>query len=152
MNKETEYRLTEDLFSTLEQFRCVDKGFNRKSGFGGKPVSMLMMIGQLTKEGPISVSVLKEHMHISAPAITQFINILHFKGYVTKISDPADKRKSMIALSEKGKKELEKAKEKLKVHMGTMVRHLGEQDTRTLNEILSKIVRFYMMEEGAKDE
>ena len=152
MNKETEYKLTEDLFSTLEQFRCVDKGVNRKSGLGGKPISLLMMIGQLTKEGPVSVSVLKENMYISAPAITQFVNILHIKGYVQKISDPTDKRKSLIALSEKGQKELKKSMEKLKVHMGLMVRHLGENDTRTLNEILSKIVKFYMMEQGENDE
>ncbi|MBV1710309.1 MAG: MarR family transcriptional regulator [Erysipelothrix sp.] len=152
MNKETEYKLTEDLFSTLEQFRCVDKGANRKSGLGGKPVSMLMMIGQLTKQGPVPVSELKKYMHISAPAITQFVNILHFKGYVQKFSDPMDKRKSLIALSEKGEKELKKAMEKLKVHMGLMVRHLGENDTRTLNEILSKIVKFYMMEQGENDE
>jgi len=152
VNKETEYKLTEDLFSTLEQFRCVDKGFNRKSGLGGKPISLLMMIGQLTKQGPVPISLLKEQMHISAPAVTQFINILHFKGYVEKISDPLDKRKSLIALSEKGKKELAKSMEKLKTHMGMMVRHLGEEDTKMLNEILTKIVKFYMMEQGVKDE
>jgi DNA-binding MarR family transcriptional regulator len=152
MNKETEYKLTEQLFSTLEQFRCVDKGANRKSGLGGKPTSMLMMIGQLTKQGPVPVSELKKYMHISSPAITQFINILHFKGYVVKVSDPLDKRKSLIELSEKGQKELKKSMEKLKVHMGLMVRHLGEEDTRTLNEILSKIVKFYMSEQGENDE
>ncbi len=152
MNKEIEQQLTEELFSTLEQFRCVDKGFNRKSDFGQKPVRMLLMIDQLTKQGPISVSVLKDHMHISAPAITQFVNILQVKGYVTKVDDPQDKRKSLIELSEKGKKELLKTKDKMKVHMSTMVRHLGERDTRTLNEILTKIVHFYIMEEGAKNE
>lgn len=152
MNKETEYKLTEDLFSTLEQFRCVDKGFNRRSGLGGKPITMLMMIGQLTKEGPVSVSDLKKYMHISAPAITQFVNILQFKGYIEKVSDPLDKRKSLIALSEKGKKELKKSMEKLKTHMGMMVRHLGEEDTRTLNEILAKIVTYYMLNEGENDE
>lgn len=151
MNRETESKLTEELFSTLEQFRCVDKGVNRKSGLGGKPISMLMMIGQLTKDGPVSVTDLKKYMFISAPAITQFINILHFKGYIEKISDPSDKRKSLIALSEKGQKELKRFKEKLKQNMGLMVRHLGESDTRTLNEILTKIVMFYM-EQGENDE
>ncbi len=152
MNKEIENKLTEELFSTLEQFRCMDKGANRKSGLGGKPITMLMMIGQHTKQGPVAVSDLKKYMHISAPAITQFINILHFKGYIEKVSDPLDKRKSLIALSEKGNKELKKSMEKLKVHMSLMVRYLGEDDTRTLNKILTKIVTFYMLEQGENYE
>ena len=114
----------------------------------------LVMIQQITKDGPVAISRIKDSYHISAPAATQLINALEKNELVVRIKDPHDKRSSLIALSEQGKDILKQGSKAFEVGLKEMADYLGPEDSELFNRILDRIVAYchLSLEEGTEHE
>lgn len=63
-------------------------------------------MGLLDQHGKLLPSALAEMERISAQAISQILNRLEEVGCVNRVVDEADKRKSVVSLTEKGTQHL----------------------------------------------
>lgn len=114
----------------------------------------LVMIQQITKDGPVAISRIKDNYQVSAPAATQLINTLEKNELIDRIQDPHDKRSSLIQLSEHGKDLLKQGSEIFEVGLKELADYLGSEDSELFNRILDRIVAYchLNLEEGTKHE
>jgi DNA-binding MarR family transcriptional regulator len=54
-------------------------------------------------EGPLSLSELAEAVHVDAPYATLIVDNLEERGLVERRTDPADRRRKLVALTAEGK-------------------------------------------------
>ena len=114
----------------------------------------LVMIQQITKDGPVAITRIKESYHVSAPAATQLINALEKNDLIERIKDPNDKRSSLIRLSDKGKEILKQGSKTFEVGLKEMTDYLGPEDSELFNRILDRIVAYchLSLDEGTEHE
>lgn len=114
----------------------------------------LVMIQQITKDGPAAISRIKDSYHVSAPAATQLINALEKNNLIERIPAPNDKRSSLIQLSEHGKDILKQGSKAFEVGLKELADYLGPEDSELFNRILDRIVGFchLNLEEGTEHE
>jgi DNA-binding MarR family transcriptional regulator len=62
---------------------------------GRRHVLLLTHVG---REGPLAVSGLAEATHLSLPAVSSLVRDLEEHGLVTRSEDPADRRRTLVAL------------------------------------------------------
>lgn len=81
--------------------------FVRRSGFEGpaRSVSTLLL---LNREGPLGVTEIAWRLRLTHPMIIKLSGALAAAGLVEDRSDPADQRRRLIALTEKGRSEAER--------------------------------------------
>jgi DNA-binding MarR family transcriptional regulator len=75
----------------------------RNSGFTGPPRSVSTLL-LLEKEGPLGITEISNRLAFSHPLIIRFVRGLLEEGYVTQQGDPADARRRLIALTDKGRR------------------------------------------------
>ncbi|EHQ88549.1 MarR family winged helix-turn-helix transcriptional regulator [Desulfosporosinus youngiae] len=56
----------------------------------------------------LTITEISKLSDIEKGSLTTLIDLLEEKGYITRLTDPADRRKSLISLSDNGKKEMER--------------------------------------------
>lgn len=114
------------------------------------PYHHLMILQQLTEEGPIPLSKIKNDYNISASAATQFVNKLEKNGYITRATNPDDHRSYLIQLSKKGKTAVDNSTIETHKFMEELLAYIGKEDTMKLKEIVDKIVEFYYLQQENK--
>lgn len=65
-------------------------------------LQQVLLLTRLRHSSPSSASALASRMHLSLPAISQAIDRLVRLQLVTRVEDPADRRKKAIATTSKG--------------------------------------------------
>ncbi len=88
----------------------------------------------------IFVSDLQHMHHITKPAISQMLNGLENKGYISREMDMQDRRKVSVTLTEKGRDILKRSKEHTDKMMDETISRFGEDNTRKLIELFSQLV------------
>lgn len=73
----------------------------RKRGFDGPARSLSMML-LLRERGPVGVTELAFRLRLSHPMIIKLARALTAAGLARDVADPADQRRRMIALTERG--------------------------------------------------
>jgi DNA-binding MarR family transcriptional regulator len=61
-------------------------------------------LGVLTRHGVMRLSELSEHLHIAPRSATEVVDELEQRGLVERRSDPNDRRVTLVALTDHGKK------------------------------------------------
>jgi DNA-binding MarR family transcriptional regulator len=93
------YEAAASLRSTVTRLARQLRKQNITSDFSN---AELLTMGLLDQHGKLLPSALAELERISAQAISQILNRLEEVGCVNRIMDEADKRKSVVSLTEKG--------------------------------------------------
>jgi DNA-binding MarR family transcriptional regulator len=86
-----------------------------------------------------SASDLHSNLYMTKPAISQILNSLENKGYVSREIDRSDRRKIAVSLTDKGRVMLEQAKGHTEQMLDTVISRLGEEDTRQLIRLLDQM-------------
>lgn len=113
---------------------------NSKSDISQPELITLKDIVDLNNKGiSASVSVISERHNISKSAVSQTVSVLERKGYVIKIQDNKDKRKSSIVITEKGLSKIKEHMEKVNLYIGNIMDKLGDDNLKQLENILDKL-------------
>lgn len=113
---------------------------NSKSEISQPELITLKDIVDLNNKGiSASVSVISERHNISKSAVSQTVSVLERKGYVIKIQDNKDKRKSSIVITEKGLSKIKEHMEKVNLYIGNIMDKLGDDNLKQLENILDKL-------------
>lgn len=100
-------------------------------------------------EPSLKVSEISNHMKVTSPTITQFINGLEGKGLVERVMDKKDRRAVRVRLTDEGEKIVHQAHEAFKANFEGLVAHLGEENSDQLANLLTKVYE-YMSETEIK--
>lgn len=73
----------------------------------GFPLSQGAVLGRLDRGGPQSVSDLAVAELVRPQSMAQTVGDLEAEGYVTRSPDPADRRRALVQLTERGHEVLE---------------------------------------------
>jgi DNA-binding MarR family transcriptional regulator len=73
----------------------------------GFPLSQGAVLGRLDRGGPQSVSDLAVVERVRPQSMAQTVGDLEAEGYVTRSPDPADRRRALVELTQRGHEELE---------------------------------------------
>lgn len=103
---------------------------------------LLLLLCNNYRETPIKPSELAKKTGVTLPAISHQINNLEKLGYIERLSNPKDKRVSLISLSEKGKKVDEEFKKTSLANIVDIFEYLGEKDSKELIRIISLISEY----------
>ncbi len=114
------------------------------------PHSSRRLMRILAKCEGISMVDLVEYTHLSKPTVSLGLKKMEEMGLVTKESDPSDARFSKIYLTEKGKNLERQNFENLQSIDRHVMRGLGEDEIKTVTEILIKMRNNLLCEDETK--
>lgn len=87
----------------------------------------------------VFVSDIHGHHFMTKPAISQILNGLENKEYIRRKMDKTDRRKIAVTLTPKGQNILAQTKEFADDMIGTVISRFGEDNTRQLIELFSRL-------------
>lgn len=87
----------------------------------------------------IKPSAIAKRLKVTLPAITHKMNKLVEDGYLTRRDSKTDHRVTYVLLTEKGQAFVDSIKEVYYARIFKLMKHLGDQDTKTFFRILNKI-------------
>lgn len=105
----------------------------------GLPFSRIKILRQL-RSGPMTVKELAAAAAMDAPAATVTVNDLEERGLVLRSVDPANRRRKVVSITERGGDVVADA---LATHdpVPESIAALSEPDLRTLRDLLRKLDR-----------
>lgn len=115
----------------------------RQQSLGGLTPSQRSILATLDRSGPITLSRVAEIEAVSRPAASGIVSRLEERGLIERRANPADRRSTLLALSEKGETVLEEGRRERTAVLAVRVQRLSEQDRRTLAnaiEVLDRLV------------
>lgn len=96
-------RLVHGLFGFLARHEAVRAGHAAHIGLAGIEYTALISISHLgAREGNVSVGRIAEHLHLSGAFVTTITNKLLKKRLIHKGTDPEDRRRVRLEVSEEG--------------------------------------------------
>lgn len=108
----------------------------------------LNVIADYSREHPelpgIKASLLSELTRISRPAISQHINILEEKGFISRSTSKTDRRVTYLCLTESASVFLTERQTEFLQHLQLVCDLLGHDDTVKLIELTEKLSRIFI--------
>ncbi|MWJ30650.1 MarR family transcriptional regulator [Saccharibacillus sp. WB 17] len=101
---------------------------------------LLMVLRSRVDHGEpgIMVSEISRILDVASPTVTQLIKGLESDGLVVRGSDPSDRRAVRISLTDEGVRVTDSFIREMESMVGGLTDHLGEEDTRTLVQLLNR--------------
>jgi DNA-binding MarR family transcriptional regulator len=93
----------------------------------------------LARHGPIRLSELSDHLRIAPRSVTEVIDALEARNLVGRRPDPADRRATLVELTEHGSGILRAIKEARGAEAERLFSRLGEDDRTQLARILREL-------------
>ena len=130
--------LMTQLAEAMSQIRRAHKTMRTHFDDEALPLYLLMDVDAIAKDGQVPISAVKEALGVTAAAATQFIKRLEKHGYITRQTDPADRRVTLISLNATGKAAVHHTKTQYEHVLATLIQELGEADSLQLIRLLNK--------------
>jgi DNA-binding MarR family transcriptional regulator len=115
------------------------KWLHRTAEPAGLTPARLRVLGTLVREGPSIMHHLSDELGVTPRAITALIDGLEEDGLVERQRHPSDRRATVIALTDQGRKVTESWWDEHIDRTSEIFSGLGERDQRTLLRILRKV-------------
>ncbi|MEG2857475.1 MAG: MarR family transcriptional regulator, partial [Clostridia bacterium] len=93
--------------------------------------------------GGTCTSTLAKLLHVSPPTVTQIIAKFAELGLVTRTTDSADRRMVRVKLTPSGAAVVHEIHEDTVTRFRGLASELGENDTRTLVDLLSRVSGYF---------
>ena len=93
----------------------------------------------LINNDSVSQSELSEKLNITMPRVAAIINTLQDKMLVIKKTDPNDKRKTIITITEKGKKDILQKRKNAIIFIESIIKELTDEEIMQYISITKKI-------------
>jgi DNA-binding MarR family transcriptional regulator len=89
-----------------DAFRAVSRQLRQQTQRALAPwnvtPSQARALGMLHRHGPLRLGTLSEHLRIAPRSTTEVVDALQEAGLVARSPDPADRRATLVALTERG--------------------------------------------------
>lgn len=109
-----------------------------------------MVMHELNRQPEISLKELAERLSISPSSLSVMINSLTEQGIVTRLPDPADRRRVVLRLGSQGENHLQMAEEHLIAQFQTFLKNLPKTERQKLDsaaenlqQIMDRILKQY---------
>jgi DNA-binding MarR family transcriptional regulator len=99
--------LVHNLFGFFALHERIRNGHAKFIGLAGVEYTVLIAIAHLAMDGDVNVKTVADHLHLSGAFITSTTRRLLLLGLIHKTSDPADRRRVSLTISDKGRDLLE---------------------------------------------
>ncbi|MHB1955783.1 MAG: MarR family winged helix-turn-helix transcriptional regulator [Sulfobacillus sp.] len=122
--------------NTVDYLIALQDALGGHYGDLSRPQLRLMM--KLPHEAP-TISELADQLHISSPGVTQMIDKLQVRGYVTRYSPEKDQRIVRVAITDLGAEILQEAKKQFARRVDEVLSSLSDSDRTTLERLLRSL-------------
>ena len=99
---------------------------------------LLVLIGRT--EGGVHQKDLLEKVHIGAPAMSELVNKLEDDGYIVRTVDLADRRATLLTLTEKGAARAAEVEDERAMKFRAAFAALSDEEKETLSALLDKLL------------
>lgn len=100
--------LVHGLFGFAAHHERIRSGHARVIGLAGIEYTVLIAIAHLSQDGDVNVKSVADHLYLSGAFITAVAGRLLRLGLIHKDTDPGDRRRVTLTVSEKGQAALER--------------------------------------------
>jgi DNA-binding MarR family transcriptional regulator len=137
--------LTHDLFQIMKRLprlRLRDRSYEVLKG---READLLVMLAiNLDADTPaLRVTALSDLLKITPAGVTHLLNPLETLGYIERLPDPNDRRVVLIGLTQEGDAMAQDLIAEVQEKLSGLVKYLGEEDSRTLIRLMSKVIAFF---------
>jgi DNA-binding MarR family transcriptional regulator len=116
--------------------RAVYEGASEERlGVGLKQLALLI---RLRDRGPLPQQALADYAHATQNTMVVWLNVLEERGLVTRQRDPDDRRKHIVALSERGCEAVRRAEEELWRLEEQVLAPLSDEERTQLRALLAR--------------
>ena len=102
-------------------------------------VPQFRILSFVHRRGSSSLSEIAEHMGLTLPSMSKMVDGLVMRSFVTRSNDASDRRRLVIALTERGTKAWESAREATRVSMVKTLATLSGDERRELGRSMEKL-------------
>ena len=110
--------------------------------------SLSAALATIERHGPLTPSQLAERERIQRPTATRILARLEETGLVERVSDPGDKRSSLISASADGRALLRRLRDRKDAYLASRLRTLDADERATLHRATAILER--LLEEGGR--
>jgi DNA-binding MarR family transcriptional regulator len=93
-----------DLFAAAAAMTSIRRAIARRAGVGSTELAILLAVPRLMSDGPVSVRLVAQHLHLAASNITAEVGNLVEAGLLQKVANPNDSRAVQLTISADGQK------------------------------------------------
>ena len=114
----------------------------RQEGGGELSPALVAALGTIDRHGPLTPSELADRERVMRPTATRFLAKLEGRGFVARTADPADKRSSLIAITDNGRATLAELRGRKDAFLTRRLESLSAADRATIEravELLEQI-------------
>lgn len=123
---------------TLLRFRRTGLAFPARLNISmGEYIVMKRISENIPLSGNVNVSDIQCNSHFTKPAVSQILNALEKKGYITREIDNKDRRKIAVSITPKGSGALKAAKEYADKMLEKIMSYFGEENIQRLIGLLN---------------
>src|SRR5215831_5627811 len=115
----------------------------RQEGGGDLSPALFAALATIDIHGPLTPSEIAQRERVTRPTATRFIAKLHARGLVERTGDPADKRSSLIAISDDGRALLNEWRTRRTAFLSRKLEQMSPEDRATIEravELLEAII------------
>jgi DNA-binding MarR family transcriptional regulator len=105
----------------------------------GLKVSHAQVLGLLTERGPVSQQALLEELKVDPSVLVTVLNALEDQGLVARRRDPADRRRHVVEISERGSELTARADRAVRAAEAQLFTGLEEQELTELRRLLNQV-------------
>lgn len=99
-------QLVHDIFAFNARHEAIRAGHARRIGLAGIEYTILISVARLSRDGDVNVKTLADHLHVSTGFVTNVTRKLQTLGLVQKTTDAADRRRTVLTVTQKGRDRL----------------------------------------------
>jgi DNA-binding MarR family transcriptional regulator len=114
-----------------------------------------LVLNRLNHEGPMRLTALAVAEGNSQPAMTQLVQRMEHQGLLKRLSDPADGRAALVALSDGGRELYDRRTESHRSRLAALLAALPAEDKQTLwlaAQVAAPILRQLSENAGAQSQ
>lgn len=100
-------KLVHDFLAFTARHEALRDSHARRIGLAGIDYTILISIAHLSREGPVNVKDIADHLHVSTGFVTNATRKLQDIGLIEKRRDDDDRRRTILTVTDEGLSRLE---------------------------------------------
>lgn len=135
---------TENALETAARLRLVVARMQRllrNQEMGGLTLTDASCLAVIGRRGPLPLNEIATSEHLSAPAVTKTVARLEAAGLIDRLTDPTDRRVSLVTLSESGNQLLDQIRSRRNAFLLLRLGELSSVELEAIEEALPILER-----------
>ncbi|HJU51987.1 MAG TPA: MarR family transcriptional regulator [Acidimicrobiia bacterium] len=113
----------------------------RSQEMGGLSLTEASCLAVIGRRGPMPLNEIATSEHLSAPSVTKTITRMEEAGLIDRLTDPTDRRVSLVTLSRKGRALLDQIRSRRNAFLLLRLQALSPSDLEAVEQALPILER-----------